>query len=123
MEAPARAHARDELVLVEMTWERQLEQDAVHALVGVKGADQRGERIRRDVAARLVMEGLDPHLGRVFTLHADVDGGGGIVADEDRGETGLPVHRLDLAPHPLAYACGHGLPVDDLGAHRLFNGA
>ena len=42
---------RDELVLVEVVGQRQLEQDAVHARVGVELAEQAGQLVRLDVAA------------------------------------------------------------------------
>ena len=79
-----RVDQRDELVLVELVGQRQLQQDAVHAVVGVQLAEQLGELVRGDVAARLVVEGLDADLGRVLPLHAHVDGRRGIVADEHR---------------------------------------
>ena len=106
----------DELVLVEVVGQRQLEQDAVHAVVGVQVADQLGELLRRHVAAGLVVERLDAHLGGVLALHAHVDGGGRVVADQDRREARLAVHRIDLALHLLADLGGDRLAVDDLGA-------
>ena len=109
---------RDELVLVELVRQRQLEQDAVHALVGVQRADQLGQLVRGHVAAGLVVEGLDAHLGGVLALHAHVDGRGGIVADEDRREPGLAVHGLDLALDLLAHLRRNCLAVDDLGHGR-----
>ena len=107
----------DELVLVEVVGQRELEQDAVHAVVGVQVADQLGELLRRHVAAGLVVERLDAHLGGVLALHAHVDGGGRVVADQDRREARLAVHRIDLALHLLAHLGGDRLAVDDLGAH------
>ena len=104
-------------VLVQVVGQRELEQDAVDAIVGVQAADQLGELIGRHVAARLVVERLDADLGRVLPLHAHVDRGGRVVADEDGGEPGLAVQALDLAPDLLAHLGGDRLAVDDLGAH------
>ena len=69
-----RVDQADELILVEVIGQRQLEQDAVHPLILVEGANQLRELLRRDVAARLVVERLDADLGRVLTLHTDVHG-------------------------------------------------
>ena len=56
-----------------------------------------GQLLRPDVAAGLVVKGLDADLGRVLALHAHVDGRRRVVADEDRREARLAVHGLDLA--------------------------
>jgi hypothetical protein len=108
----------DELVLVEVLGQRELEQDAVHAVVRVQRADQLRELLGHDVSARLVVERLDPDLGRVLPLHAHVHGGRRVVADEDRREPRRPIHRRDLAPHLLAHLRRDSLPVDDLGHGR-----
>jgi hypothetical protein len=96
--------------------QRQLEQDAVDTLVSVEALEQLGELRLWNVAARLMVEGLDPDLSTVLALHPHVDGGGGVVADEDRGETGRDAFRaqlLNLARDPLTNLRRDGLAVDD----------
>jgi hypothetical protein len=69
--------------------QRQLQQDAVDALVGVEPREQLAQLVRLHVAGHLVVEGLDAHLGAVLALHAHVDRGRRIVADEHRRQARL----------------------------------
>jgi hypothetical protein len=100
---------------VEVVGQGQLEQDAVHAVIGVQRADQLRELLRCHVTTRLVVERLDPDLGRVLALHPHVDGRGGVVANEDGREPGPAVHRGDLALHLLTDLRRYRVAVDDLG--------
>ena len=110
----ARVDQLDELVLVEVCGQRELEQDAVHALVRIERADQLGQRGRLHIGAGLVVEGLETHLGGVLALHPHVYGGGGVVAHEDCGQPGLQAELGHLRGHARAHALRHGLTVDHL---------
>ena len=119
----------DQRVLVEMAGQRQLQQDAVDPLVGVQRRDQLRQLLLRHVAARLVMERLDPDLRAVLALHPHVDRRRRIPTDQDRREPRRHASRaqlLDLARHPLAHPGRDRLPVDDLRCHQSpfrFSGA
>jgi hypothetical protein len=103
--------------------ERQLEQDAVDALVLAQIADQGRQLLGRDVPAGLVVKRLDAHLGGVLALHAHVDGRRRVVAHQHRGQAGRHVHPGDLTGHLSTYPRGDRLAVDDPGAHRFLSGA
>ena len=115
-----RVDQRRQLGVVQVVGQRQLEQDAVDARVGVQLGDQRRQVLARHVATRLVVEGLDAHLGAVLALHAHVDGRGRVVAHQHGGQARASGPRTRWPPYALAHGRRDGLAVDDRGAHCFF---
>ena len=80
---------------VQITRQRQLDEDAVDFVVGVEAIDQRVELVLGDGGIELVVDRADSHLGGVVALASHVGVGGGVVTDEDGGEPGRTRHLGD----------------------------
>src|SRR5204862_6793704 len=103
--------------LVEVAGQRQLDEQAVDALVRVQLRDQREELVLGRLRGQPQVARLDADRLGGPLLAADVDVGGRVVADEHRGEpdvaeTGDPLGDL------LADAGGERLAVDQRRCHR-----
>src|SRR5262245_28895368 len=111
----------DHEALIDVPWQRHLDEDPVDPLVGVEILDQAQELGLRRRVWQVVADRDETALLARETLVADVDLRSGIVAHEQHGEAwattttrGKPVAVLaDLAPH-----CRRDrLAVDDLCRH------
>ena len=82
-------------VLVDVSGERHLDEDPVDLGVAVEARHQVDELVLGDVGRQLVVDRADPGLLARAALAADVDVGGGVVADEHGREPGRapPVGR------------------------------
>src|SRR4051794_10718772 len=118
-----RIDQRDHRVGIDVTGQRQLQQDAADRVVLTQLANQVRELVLRHARLELVVDRGDADLFAGLALVAHVHVRGRVVADEDRGEPWLGLHLGDLGAHAFAYLCGDGLAVDDPGAHFLFSGA
>src|SRR5437867_3587487 len=88
--------------------------------VVVEAFDLLREVLLRDVGGEVQPLGVDPDLGAGLLLRRDVDLGGGVVPDQDGGQTGgdaMGTQGLDSIGHLGPDDGGDGLPVDDLGGH------
>jgi hypothetical protein len=97
--------------------ERELDEKAIDAVVGVELGDRREELFLRGVGGELEVARLHPGLRRGLLLQVDVDVRSGIVADEDGGEADVAElcnRRRDL----LANLGAECLAVDERCRHE-----
>jgi hypothetical protein len=92
-------------------WE---DEDPVDLGVAIEGGDELDELRLSDVGRELVVDRADSGRLAGLALVGDVDMGGGIVADEHRGEAGLALRLGDHVGDPLLEVGRNGLAVDDL---------
>ena len=101
--------------------QRQLDQDAVDAAVGVQRRDDLQELVGGRRGGQPVVEGLDAGLRAGGRLVAHVDLGRRIVADEDDGQPrrdSLRGQAIDLQLQVAAHARGQRFSVKNRGGHR-----
>ena len=100
------------------SWSRMPE--TAGSVVELAAGSARPPRGSRPAASRWSKPSM-PTSAQARCLPADVDGRGGVVADQDRGEAGRAVAGLDpggdLRAHLLADLLRDRLPVDDLRRH------
>ena len=111
-----RRDRRDHRLLVERSGQRQLDEQAVHLVVGVQLRDEPEQLLLRRRGREAHVARLDARVSGSAVLAADVDVGGGVVADEHRREPDAPdLSHLggDLGPNPL----GERLPVHECRGH------
>ncbi len=107
---------------VQVVGHRELAEDPADRVVGVQGVDQLQRLGLRHRRRQRMVKALDPKLAGGAPLRGDVDLRGGIVADQDGGETRrdavLGRELGDLAGHLLAQRGRHRLAVDDPRGHQ-----
>ena len=114
-----RAHVLEDLAFREASRQRELDQEAVHRVVGVERLDG-GDHLRR---ARVVRERLDPAreagTERVPLLAAHVDVRSRVLAHQQHRQARRPMplgdHRGHLGGHLFADRGGNRLTVEDSG--------
>src|SRR5688500_15647970 len=112
-----RVHGTDNPVLVDLLGKRKLHEDAGDAIVAVQLLDDLEQLPLRDGRVEVVVDRLDADLATRFLLAANVDGRGGIVADEDGGEADRRADLLDFACYLRAHLCCQRFSVHQQGGH------
>ena len=106
--------------LREVVRERQLDDDAVDLGVAVQPADRGEQFVLRHVGGEVDLLGADPDIGRCLVLLTDVDARGGVVADQDGGQSRddpLAGQRLNPLRDLGADLRGGRFAVEDPGGH------
>jgi len=107
--------------LVDLFGQRQLHEDAVHGRIGVQARDEFEELGLGGAGGEGVERTEHSGLFAAFAFAADVDGAGGIVADEDDGEVGGDAGGLfegrDLRREFRSKSLRDSFAVDDACGH------
>ena len=103
----------DDRAGIDVVGQRQLDEDAVNRDVGIADGQGFEQRLLRRFGRQLDVGGGHTRLFRRFALVAYVDGAGGIVADQDNGQSGGDAVRVPEAGD------APGQIVTQLGRHRL----
>ena len=114
---------RGERTVIELTWKRQLQEDAAHLVVAVQalqlGRDEIGGRVRRQAP----VDRHDADLDARSLLGAHVHVRRGVVTDQHGREPGGRSRARGELAHPsghfAAHARGDRLAIDDRGPHRV----
>jgi hypothetical protein len=116
-----RIDAEQHLLGIEMRGKRQLDQDTVHRGIGIELLDQRQQLGLARVRGQAVLEALHARLARGLALAADIDGGGGVLADQHHRQPGRAARRLAECGNPFGDAGAKPrricLAVDHCRAH------
>ena len=97
-----RRDGADDPPLVHLLRQRQLDEDAGDALVGVQVCDEREQVGLGRLGGELVVERLDPYLLAGLLLAADVESGGLVLADEHRRQ---PIGRSSASTSRFTSSC------------------
>ncbi len=102
---------------VDVTRQRKLDENAVDGGIGVEAVDDRQQRVLRDVGGVGLQDGVHAEFCAGLGLHARVEFGGGVVADEHDGEAGhdaaFGFQALDIGFDFTLNLLANGLSIND----------
>ena len=114
---PAGVQGPQDSLLVQVSGQRQLDQDPVNVLPPVQGLHQLQQLLLAGLRREGVLLAVNAARFAVPPFSVDVDPGGGVIPHQYHGQTGLVLHFGRLFPDLLLHLGRQGLSIHDRCRH------
>src|SRR5574344_250652 len=105
-----------------MGWQRQLQQDAVYAVIFIEAVDQPGQVLLAGVGRQVMGNRGESDLFAVLALVGYIDFGGRIIAYQDDSQTGSATAGSNMGAdggsNVLTNRSGNGFAINELCGHK-----